>query len=85
MLSVAARAGQVSADDEKLILNLAERLIQLRVGQADPRHSQQRIQFVDIAVGDGPVVPLATERRSVYPLTRLPSTSEVSPASPLFV
>src|SRR5262249_4349202 len=53
------RAGQVSADDEKLILNFAERLIQLRIGQADSRHSQQRIQFIDVSVGDVAWIRLA--------------------------
>src|SRR5262245_40492658 len=53
------RAGQVGADDEKLILNFAERLIQLRVGQADSRGAQQRIQFIDVAVGDDAWIGLA--------------------------
>src|SRR5262245_43694697 len=52
-------AGQIGADNEKLILNLAERLIQLRVGQADSRDPQQRIQFIDVAVGDDARIGLA--------------------------
>ena len=53
------RAGQVGADDEELILNLAERLIQLLVGQAGSRDSQQRIQFIDVAVSDNARICLA--------------------------
>src|SRR5215475_15125246 len=53
------RAGQVGADDEKLILNFPERLIQLRVGQTDSRRSQQRIQLIDVAIGDDAWIGLA--------------------------
>src|SRR5262245_66297586 len=52
-------AGQVGADYEKLILNLAERVVQLLIGQTLPRDSQQRIQFVDVAVGGDARISLA--------------------------
>ncbi len=55
----AQRAGQIGADYEQFVLNLAERVIELRVGQTDSRDSQQRIQFVNVAVSGDSGIGLA--------------------------
>jgi hypothetical protein len=71
-----AGIGELRTERKQVLLDANERLVQVGVQPGGTGEAEPGIQLVDVAVRIDPTVSL---------LTRLPSNSDVSPASPVRV